>query len=342
MKSESSVLVIVLKKHLGVLRYLVAEILPVIVRTGHRPVIFSRFTGMGDIICTIPAALELKKRHPGKTFIYNCHPDFTDVPRLGRVTERVTSFEHIETLAYWYPRILGGFYHFAHRDDSQENVALEPMTVEFCRQFNLPVTEEHPQLVVDAKILERAKEKLANQGISLQKIILIHPGPSWKVKEWPNQKWTQLVAQLKERGYENIAQLGVGRYMDVGIVEVPIIPGAISLIDLLSIEECVAVISLARLFIGIDSGLLHIAASNRTPAVAIWGPTKPNLMYAKSFTIGFEISDMECSGCHHRLPRMHWKSGCPFNIQCMKNIEVNEVAYKCLKQIEGVKSQRIE
>ena len=55
-------------------------ILPVIIRTGRRPVIFSKYSGIGDIICTFPAAFELKKRHPQATFIYNCHPDYICLP----------------------------------------------------------------------------------------------------------------------------------------------------------------------------------------------------------------------------------------------------------------------
>jgi hypothetical protein len=40
---------------------------------------FAPGSGLGDIICTFPAAMELKKRHPGVTFSHDCHPDFTVV-----------------------------------------------------------------------------------------------------------------------------------------------------------------------------------------------------------------------------------------------------------------------
>ena len=108
--------------------------------------IFSRHSGMGDIICTIPVALELMKRHPGATFIYNCHQDFAAVPRLAGIADLVTSLEPIGLIGHWYRFLLGGFYHFAHGDDQSGQVAREPMVAEFLRQFHLPVTDEHPRL----------------------------------------------------------------------------------------------------------------------------------------------------------------------------------------------------
>ena len=98
-------------------------ILPVILRTSRRPVVFSRFAGMGDIICTFPAALELKKRHPGATFIYNCAPAFACLPRMGGVTERVTHLQPIGLIGFWYRWLLAGFYEFSSEDDTPEMLA---------------------------------------------------------------------------------------------------------------------------------------------------------------------------------------------------------------------------
>src|SRR5260370_2727794 len=85
-------------RHTEVFAYLFKVILPVLIRTRRRPVIFSRYSGMGDIICTIPAAQRLMQRHPGATFIYNCHPDFADLPRLAGVADPVTSVKSIGLL----------------------------------------------------------------------------------------------------------------------------------------------------------------------------------------------------------------------------------------------------
>ena len=215
-----------LRRHGQAFWYVLSVILPVILKTGKRPVVFSRFTGMGDIICTIPAARELMKRHPGAIFIYNCHSDFADVPRLAGVASRVTSLPHIGPVGYWYAWLLGGFYHFAHGDDLPDSGSKEPMVTEFCRQFGLPVVEEHPNLTVGAGARGKAGSILQNKGLKPDSLILIHPGPSWPVREWPQENWANLLAGLRQRGFTNIGQLGVSRYVNFGKVEVPAVPGS--------------------------------------------------------------------------------------------------------------------
>lgn len=323
-----------LSRHAAALGYVFREVLPVILRTGRRPVIFSRGTGMGDIICTIPAVRLLRERHTGGFFIYNCHHTFVDVPRLAGVADRITSLEPIGLIGHWYGFLLAGFYHFAHGDDTPGQVAREPMVTEFLRQFHLPISGEHPRLTASAAAQEKVRALLAQKKLAADKLVLIHPGPSWPVKEWPHEQWAQLVAELRERGFTSIAQMGVGRYMNFGKVTVEQIPGAVSLVDELSVEECFAVIARAKLFVGIDSGLLHIAATTRTPAVGIFGPTSPQFFYAEPYRKNFVVSDVPCQGCYHRLPRLHWITGCPYEIRCMKTLPMEKVLSSCLAKLK--------
>jgi len=320
-------------RHGEALLYVLTVIVPLIVRDRRRPVVFSRYTGMGDIICTIPAARELMKRHPCVTFIYNCHADFADIPRLAGVADRVTSFQHIGLVGHRYGRLLAGFYHFAHGDDLPDGGCQEPMVSEFCRQFDLPVVEEHPELPIVPAARQRMLSLLADRNLNAGCLILIHAGPSWPVREWPREKWTQLVEELRQRGYANIGQLGVGRYMNFGKVEVPVIPGAVSLLDTFTIEECIAAIAQATLFIGIDSGLLHIAASTRTPSVGIFGMTLPEYRFSATFRRDFVVNRVPCAGCEHRKPRLHWVTGCPYDIKCMKTLEMYDVLQACLAKL---------
>src|ERR1700744_1024286 len=124
-----------LARHLAVLFYVLGVVLPIIIRTRRRPVLFSRYAGMGDIICTIPAARELAKRHPGHELIYTSHPDFAVSPRLAGVAHRLTSLKDIGPVGYWYSFLLAGFYHFSHGDDRPDSGCSEPMVTEFLRQF---------------------------------------------------------------------------------------------------------------------------------------------------------------------------------------------------------------
>lgn len=319
-----------LSRHAAAFGYVLRVVLPVIIKTGRRPVIFSRFIGMGDIICTVPAARELMKRHPGATFIYNCREDFAAVPQLAGIASRVTSLESIGTVGHWYGFLLAGFYHFAHGDDLPGTVAREPMVAEFFRQFDLPVTPGHPRLAANPEVCERVKALLKRKGLDLESLVLLHPGPSWPVKEWPDENWRKLVQALSGQGLSNIAQLGVGHYTVGGQRAVEAVPGTVSLVDELSVEECFAAMAQAKLFVGIDSGLLHIAAATGTPAVGIFGATLPQFFYFPDVRKHFIQSDVECAGCFHRKPRLCWLTGCPYDIRCTKAIGVSEVLAACL------------
>ena len=326
------------QRHAQALWYVLTVIVPVILRTGRRPVIFSRFAGMGDIICTFPAALELKKRHPQTTLIYNCAVSFACLPAMGRVTERVTHLQAIGLIGYWYRWLLAGYYNFGSDDDDPTAAHQEFCVTSFARRQGVAVRAEHPVLKKNPAIVADVKSRLGK--LAQSPLILIHAGPTWPVKQWPDQSWSVLVGELKARGFENIFQLGAGlkSYANLGAADVGAVAGAVSLMGRLSLEESFALISQADLFVGIDSGLLHAAISFRVPAVGIWGATSPKFLFAESEARGFVVSAVECQGCHHRVPRLHHMGGCPHDIRCMQTISVQNVLRACLRILNS-KSQ---
>lgn len=319
------------KRHIQAFWYVVVVIIPIILRTGTRPVIFTKQSGIGDIICTFPAALELKKRHPGAVFIYNCYKDYACLPRLGGVADQVTTFPEIGLVSYWYRFLLSGYYLFSSDDDNPNSTPTEVYIKDFGRPFGIELDGSHPRFQIEPAVLSKAKEVLQGLQLSPGPIIMIHPGPSWPVREWPHEYWVSLVEGLRLNGFANIIRLGAGKTIRFGDVEMPPISGALSLMDQLSLEETVALISLADLFVGIDSGLLHMAASLRIPAVSFWGPTSPHLRFATSADHAFLIGKVECQGCQHRFPRLHWFTNCPYDIRCMKAIRVEDAVQACLK-----------
>jgi ADP-heptose:LPS heptosyltransferase len=326
------------RRHVQAFRYVMTVILPVILRTRSRPVLFAKYSGIGDIICTFPAALELKKRHPGAVFIYNCHPDFVCLPRLAGVTDRVSSLTPIGLVGYWYHFLLAGFYQFASDDDNPNVIPTEVYIKDFGRPFGLTLADEHPPLRHDPAVVGRVKSLLEKNGLTASPLILIHTGPSWPVREWPRESWTALVAELKRNGFASIVQIGTRSHLALGAVDENPIAGVTSLVDKLTLEESAAIIAQGGLFIGIDSGLLHIAVAVGTPAVGLWGPTSPQFRFSSANRRSFVVSTVECRGCQHRHPRLHWITGCPFDIRCMKTIFVAEVLSACLARLQMLKT----
>ena len=84
-------------------------------------------------------------------------------------------------------------------------------------------------------------------------LILIHAGPSYPVKHWAADAWTELVKQFQKNGWRQIAQLGarVGSYSGAAADCFQAVPGTVSLINELSLAETVALIAQANLTVSV-------------------------------------------------------------------------------------------
>jgi ADP-heptose:LPS heptosyltransferase len=316
--------------------FVLSVALPLWVTTGRRPVLFSRYMALGDVICALPAVLELQKRHSGAPVIFHTREIYAGLLKMGGVGGRVVSQLNLHGVRtnYWF--LFSGIYEFTYGDEFAESVSTEPVIAEFCRQQGVPVVQSHPKLQAPPDALVRARQLLDQAGFDRAgAVIAIHPGPSGPFREWSNESWTRLVQALREAGFPNIVQLGASGSSDAGAALRTPIPGVVSLVNQLSIEELVAMISGCDLLIGIDSGLLHIAASVGTPGIGLFGATSPALRFSPDLAHACVVSRVKCQGCHHRLPRLHWVTGCPLGFDCMKSISVEEVLRSCRSRLDN-------
>jgi ADP-heptose:LPS heptosyltransferase len=95
-----------------------------------------------------------------------------------------------------------------------------------------------------------------------------------------------------------------------------------------SLNESADLVSMAKLVITHDTGLMHIAAAFQKPIISIWGNTVPDFgmypYYGKKSTQHFDVVEVEklwCRPCskigYDKCPKGHFK--------CMNKIDVNEV-----------------
>ncbi len=97
----------------------------------------------------------------------------------------------------------------------------------------------------------------------------------------------------------------------------------LSLVGNLNLRELREIISRASLFVGPDSGPMHIAASTSTPIVALFGPTLPeNFSPWKARAVILE-KDFSCRPCRQKH--------CVYeDFRCLRSISPEEVYQKCL------------
>jgi ADP-heptose:LPS heptosyltransferase len=156
-------------------------------------------------------------------------------------------------------------------------------------------------------------------------IVVVHLGPSWPVKEWPKERWSELAEKISLKGSVVIR---IGTDVDSSGRHVPrtSIVNTVDWIGTRSLIDTVALLERADVFIGIDSGPLHIATTLGVPSVGLFGPTDGRLIvHARAESI-IVTGTASCLGCHHASPRpLHWRTGCPNDIVCMREITCDQV-----------------
>jgi ADP-heptose:LPS heptosyltransferase len=62
-----------------------------------------------------------------------------------------------------------------------------------------------------------------------------------------------------------------------------------------------------------------------TPVVGLFGAVNPLFRLPPESPASGIVADVPCLFCHHRTPIEHWKTGCPYDIRCMKLLEPESV-----------------
>jgi heptosyltransferase-3 len=130
-------------------------------------------------------------------------------------------------------------------------------------------------LVAGADADRSAEKYLRDLRLEAGQFVLVHPTSRWQFKCWPEVKVAELAMRLSERGHPLLFTSGPDA-QETGMIQriLARLPfPAPNLAGKLSLKELAALTARARLFIGMDSAPMHIAAAVGTPVVALFGPS---------------------------------------------------------------------
>jgi heptosyltransferase III len=102
---------------------------------------------------------------------------------------------------------------------------------------------------------------------------VVHAAPMYRYKRWTMDGWRMLAAALRQRGLATVVSGAKtdGDYLD----EVWRDCDVARLDGKLEWPELAAMIGAARVYVGPDTAVTHLAAATGTPTVALYGPTDP-------------------------------------------------------------------
>lgn len=159
----------------------------------------------------------------------------------------------------------------------------------------------------------RATRFLADAGVSdADRVILLHVSAGNPFRRWPEAAFANAAAELV-RAADNRTILVTAGPSDRDaatrvVAQARLAAGSadrrILLADNVSLGVLRALLDRAALFIGGDSGPLHVAATSRAPIVGIYGPTRPERSApwrpAELGTADVEPAELPCRPCDQR------------------------------------------
>jgi len=164
----------------------------------------------------------------------------------------------------------------------------------------VPVTDRPgTQLAVSEPAARSIAEKLAAGNIKEhQALALIHPVAALETKQWSTESFARVAEAVAERGLTPVAIVSPGERPVLEALRKQSNRSVAGFADL-SLPEVTALAARARLFIGNDSGIAHIAAATGTPCVVIFGSS--NVTHWRPWTAGpGEVvrEELACQPCH--------------------------------------------
>jgi heptosyltransferase-2 len=175
-----------------------------------------------------------------------------------------------------------------------------------------------PILRVPVLAKESVDQQLVTANINTDSLIVFCPGAEYgPTKRWPPSHFAKLAESLIEENI-NTQVILLGSQADQKIA-----------LDILShthqkshlhnwcgntsLDEAIVLISMAKVVVSNDSGLMHIAAALQTPQVAIFGSSDPAHTPPLSDKAKIVWLHLPCSPCH--------KKECPLgHLKCLNDI----------------------
>lgn len=139
-----------------------------------------------------------------------------------------------------------------------------------------PGVEERRLILVPGDEAEtKVAALLGEHGLAAKQFIHLHPTSRWFFKTWPVERVAELIDALHAQG-ERIVLTSAPDQRErnmIGAVLARSKAPIVNLSGLLSLKSLAALTAKAKLFIGVDSAPMHIAAAVQTPVVALFGPS---------------------------------------------------------------------
>ncbi len=251
-----------------------------------------------------PSAFDLLNNDPqiDATFVYDNRGKHSGLKgRMKLITSlRREKYDLVVNLRDSFTaRCIGAEHWGLVRGDSQRHAVTRYLEV--LSKHGVDTTDAYPNLQLTEAEYAVADSYLSNAGhTSERKLIGIHPGGNWEYKLWSTEKYAQLANTLSKENNASILLFGGPNERKLQAQVAGLMRTPPTLVETSNLRELAALIAACDVYIGNDTGPMHIAASVNTPVVALFGSTNyiRSGPYGDKHVVVQSGIDLGCNPCH--------------------------------------------
>lgn len=210
---------------------------------------------------------------------------------------------------------------------------------EIVRAWTPGIETDESSLFLSEDEIKTVEDMLFSFGIKKQGFVILHPGSNLRNsdRQWDTEKWTELSRKIQDNYGLPIVFTGIQE--DKTLIEAIIANGGIKglcLAGRTSLRELMALCSLSELVIAPDTGIIHIAAALKTPAIMLMGLSDPEDTgpYSPDGTARICRTSLSCQPCVAKDPRPRQWEICQSvrPVECMRQLKA-ETVFETVKEM---------
>jgi predicted lipopolysaccharide heptosyltransferase III len=201
----------------------------------------------------------------------------------------------------------------------------------------VPVTDRPPTTlsITDAAATGIAS-RLQEAGLLDKEFAVIHPAAAFATKQWSAANFGQVARRLTKQG---LRVVGIATPNESSIIDElnDHADGQVDAFTDLQLPEITALLARARLFVGNDSGIAHIASAVEAPSVVIFGSSnrahwRPWVSSGSAAEV--VVEELDCQPCHGYFCEKFDEP------ECIKRVPVERVNAAIERVLRGSGSNR--
>jgi len=297
-----------------------------------------RTGGIGDLLFIQPNLIYLKQKYPTCKIKFACGPQYQSMVKAWAFIDEVLD------LPFGFQKLIQSDYHVIFEGVIERTKQSETENAYnlFSKWMGLDLSNDllQPKQEPKKETLNEVQNKIEELGFKGKDFILLQLKASSPIRTPSPDVWLKIVNELLKDGNKIIITDAphnsdmVNKFLEK--VDQKYINKDIFNFSPYSLEldYGVALCSLAKIVVGTDSAMMHIAASLDVPCMGVYGPFPGEIRLSLYKNSDWVNCKKECSPCfsHMNTPCKNSKGGYS---QCYENIDINEFITKFRKVLEN-------